>query len=179
MELGVGYLASGGRAVALVDVGAAVPEAPGWASPVTLDGRSRLVEDIAADHLGTTRLARLSPVVVSDAVERWRLAGVSDSVARSRVNLVRLVVSWAVGEGLLVHDVLVITRGLSTGNARTQTPIPLLRNVITIVRCDVARAHEGLARDPASQRAHNRHLRIVGRHSCSDSITPVTRSMNP
>jgi integrase len=153
MELVLGTLRAVGERWRLSMLVRLFCEAPGWASPVTLADRSRLVEDIAADHLGTTRLARLSPVVVSDAVEWWRLAGVSDGVARSRVNLVRLAVGWAVGEGLLVRDVLVGARGLPTGKARTQTPIPVLRKVITIVRCDVVRAHEGLARDPASRRA--------------------------
>jgi integrase len=120
-------------------------DAPGHASPVTLDSRSRIVAAVRADHLGAVRLGRLSPLVLSDTVRRWQAAGLCATGVRARVNLVRSAVTWAVGQGMLAGDVLAGVRGVPDGEPRTHTPISVVREVLSIARHDVVRAQDMLA----------------------------------
>ena len=128
-------------------------QAPGYASPVTLDRQSTLAAAVRADRLGMVRVGRLGPLVLSDAVRRWRTTGVSDGGVRGRVNLLRSAVTWAVGHGLLVRDVLAGVRGVPGGVPRTHTPISVVREVLSIAEHDLVAARAMLAWYPESRAA--------------------------
>jgi integrase len=128
-------------------------DAPGYASPASLDARSRIAAAVRADGVGAVRVGRLSPLVLSDAMRRWWATGVPDVEVRGRANLLRSVVTWAVGQRLVARDVLAGVRAAPSGTARTHTPIAVVSEMLSIASQDMARAHATLARHPASPAA--------------------------
>jgi integrase len=128
-------------------------DAPGYASPVTLDRRSTLAAVVRADPLGLVRVGRLSPLLMSTTVRRWRAAGVPPGAVRGRVNLLRSAVTWAADHGFLADNVLAGVRGMPSGVPRTHTPIPVVRELLSIAHHEAIRARGVLARRPGSRAA--------------------------
>jgi integrase len=134
-------------------------DAPGYASPVTLDCRSTLAAAMRADPLGRVRVGRLGPLLLSTTVQRWRASAVPPGAVRGRVNLLRSAVTWAADHGFLAGNVLAGVQGMPIGVPRTHTPIPVMRELLSIAHHDMIRARGMLARRPGSREAETSAFR--------------------
>jgi integrase len=121
-------------------------DAAGYWSPATAARRERAARLVARDGLGAVRVGRLSPVVLEAASGRWRAAGLGAATMRAMRDVVRFAVSWAVGQGWLVVDVLAGVAGAPGCVPRGQVPVRVVRAVVAAARREVRSARDRFVR---------------------------------
>jgi len=95
---------------------------------------------VRADPFGEVRVGGLSVAQLTAAADRWRAAGVGVAGVRSRREVVRSAVTWAVRSRWLASDVLAGSRGTPGTMPRRQVPAQTVRTLTAAARGEAVRA---------------------------------------
>lgn len=125
----------------------------GYYSPATVARTRRAARAVQRDRLGEVSVGRVSPLVLKAAADRWLADGVGTSEVRSRRDVVRSALAWAVDRDLLAGVVL-HGLGVAPGcEPRVHLPVSVVRRLVAAAAEDVRRVEACGRSGPATVRA--------------------------